>query len=587
VRPSCPMIAIPLLVAFALAVSTAAVATPVTLVVDMRIEKLFERFEPGVDTVVVRGAFNGWAGNADALTDLDGDGIYTIVLDLTSGTYDFKFVIPEATHDRWEHSIDNRSVTVAGSPVEVGHAFFDHRTGWVPGTTRVGSDVSFTHRLLAAGAEYRSDGQPLDLFAALADHGQEIVRLRLWHTPAEPWHGLPATILMAQEAKAAGHDLMLDLHYSDSWADPGQQTKPGAWVGIPFAALGDSVYAYTNSVVLAFRDAGVLPEYIQIGNEVSPGMLWDDGRVGWQGSAWDTPAQWDKFAALLSAGIAGARDSLSVEEQPAIIIHRAEGGDNAGCQWFYDNLLSRGVSFDIIGLSFYPWWHGTIWDLRDNLADLAPRYGKELMVVETAYPWTLDWHDATNNFVWEESQLHENYPATPDGQFEFLRDLVAIVEGVPGGLGTGVVYWEPGYIAVDGGPGSPYENLTLFDFDGDALRGLGYASPWATVVESGDENAGEEQGNRVMLSPAAPNPFRGSSTLTLTIFVPGAHARVRVFDVTGRVVATLVDRNLTPGRHELTWDGRSDSGAKVASGIYLIGATVSGERATARLVHLK
>jgi len=580
--------AVPMLVALLLAIAAEAAAVPVTLAVDMRIEISFERFEPGVDVLIARGGFNGWSGNAEVLTDIDADGIYEIVLDLTSGVYEYKFVIPEATHDRWEHSIDNRSITVSSAPVSSALTFFDHRTGWVPGTTRVGSDISFTHQLLAAGAEYRVDGQPLDLFGALADHGQEIVRLRLWHSPAEPWHGLPATILMAQEAKAAGHDLMLDLHYSDSWADPGQQTKPAAWVGIPFSALVDSVYAYTNSVVLAFRDAGVLPEYIQIGNEVSPGMLWDDGRVGSQGSVWDTPAQWDSFAALLTAGIAGARDSLSASEQPGIIIHRAEGGDNAGCQWFYDNLITRDVSFDIIGLSFYPWWHGTIWSLRDNLADLATRYGKELMVVETAYPWTLGWvEDGTGNFVWQESQLHENYPATPDGQFEFLRDVVAIVEGVPGGLGTGVVYWEPGFLSVDGGPGSPYENLTLFDFDGDALRGLGFAMPWATDVESGDEDAGEEQGNRVMLSPAAPNPFRGSSTLTLTIFAPGADARVRVYDVTGRVVATLIDSSLTPGRHELTWNGRSDSGARVASGVYLIGATVAGERATAKLVHLR
>jgi len=381
---------------------------------------------------------------------------------------------------------------------------------------------------------------------------------------------------------------MLDIHYSDSWADPGQQTKPAAWEGLPFAALVDSVSAYTNSVVLAFRDADVLPEYIQIGNEVSSGMLWDDGRVGWEGSEWDTPTQWDNLAALLSAGIDGARASLSASEQPGIIIHRADGGDNAGCQWFYGNLLARGVSFDIIGLSFYPWWHGTVWDLRDNLEDLAARYGKELMVVETAYPWTLDWlEDGTNNFVRQESQLHEHYPASPDGQFEFLRDVVAVVEGVPGGLGTGVIYWEPEFLSVDGGPGSPYENLTLFDFDGDALRGLGFALPWATDVESGDENVGEEQGSRVILSPATPNPFRGSSTIALTVFAPGAHARVRVYDVGGRVVATLADRDLPPGRHELTWDGRDSFGSPAASGVYLVGATVAGERSTAKLVHMR
>ena len=584
--------AFPVLVLLALAVPAAAGATPVTFACDMRIELSFERFTPGVDTLVVRGAFNGWSGNGLVMTDVDGDDVYEITLDLAAGSHPYKFVIPLSTYDRWEHFVDNRVVTVGGDPVEVAPVFFDHRAGWTPGTTKCGADISFTHQIEAAGGEYRVDGVPVNLFEACADHGYEIIRLRLWHTPTDPWHALPATILMAQETKAAGLQFMLDFHYSDTWADPGKQFKPAAWEGIPFAAMVDSVYAYTNAAIRAFRDAGALPDYVQIGNEVSNGMLWDDGRVG---GAWDTPTQWDNFAALLSAGVAGVQDSLSPAEQPVIIIHNDQGAGVGTCEWFYDNLVSRGVSFDCIGLSFYPWWHGDIWGLRDNLENLAPRYGKEIMVVETAYPWTLDWYDATNNFVWQESQLHANYPATQDGQFGFLRDVVAVVEATPGGLGTGVLYWEPGFIAVDGGPGSPYENLTTFDFDGDALPGFGFPMPWSTGVESGDDgpaaddigDAGEGPGSRVMLSPAAPNPFRGSSTLTLTVFAPGAHARVRVYDVSGRIVTTLTDRELAPGRHDLTWDGRDTSGARVASGVYLIGATVAGERATARLVHLK
>ncbi len=600
-------------------------AVSVSLSCDMRIELSFERFDPAVDTLVVRGAFNSWSGNGSVLVDPDGDGVYEITLDLAAGTHPYKFVIPFATYDRWEHSIDDRLVTVSDEPVAVAPAFFDHRVGWTPGTTRCGADISFTHQLDSAGAEYRVEGEPVDLFEACADHGHEIIRLRLWHTPAEPWHGLPATILMAQQAKAAGLEFMLDFHYSDSWADPGQQHKPAAWEGIPFAALVDSVYAYTNAAVRALRDAGALPEYVQVGNEISTGMLWEDGRVGWEGSEWDTPEQWDDFAALLSAGVAGVRDSLSPDEQPVVIIHWADGANNAGCRWFYDNLVSRGVSFDCIGLSFYPWWHGTIWELRDNLADLATRYAKEIMVVETAYPWTLDWFDETNNFVWQESQLHANYPATPDGQFEFLRDLVAVVEAIPGGLGTGVLYWEPGYLAVDGGPGSPYENLTTFDFDGDALRGFGFPQPWSTGVEPGDlpghdggpgadgdgdgesdaadvadtpdtadapdtadtADTGEEHGNRAILSPAVPNPFRGSAALSLTVPSPSSRVRVRVLDVTGRVVATLADGQLSPGRHDLVWHGTDDAGRPVASGVYLIGGTVGEDRVTARLVRLR
>ena len=161
-------------------------------------------------------------------------------------------------------------------------------------------------------------------------------------------------------------------------------------------------------------------------------------------------------------------------DEPRVILHYDNGGDNAGCRWFFDGLVSRGVAFDAIGLSYYPWWHGGIGGFRDNLADLATRYGREIMVVETGYPWTLGWSDGTPNFIGSESQLLAGYPATPEGQLAFLRDVVAAVEATPGGLGTAVLYWEPGFIAVPGGPGNPYENVTLFNFQSNALPGLGF-----------------------------------------------------------------------------------------------------------------
>ncbi|MBC8450729.1 glycosyl hydrolase 53 family protein [bacterium] len=559
-----------------------AMGAAVMLRVDMRIESSFGRFDPDVDTVVVRGSFNGWSGSLDVLNDGDGDGIYELILDLAPGAYPYKFVIPLASRDRWEHSIADRIVVVGAVPVEVAPVFFDHRAGWIPGTVQIGADLSFTPELISLGAEYRVGGVPVDLLEACVDHGFGIVRLRLWHTPAEPWHGLDATVTFAQGVKAHGLALMLDIHYSDSWADPGQQTKPAAWEGLAFEALVDSVYAYTNAVVRRFRDEGALPDYVQIGNEISPGMLWDDGRIGWQGSEWDTPEQWDSLEALLRAGIEGVRDSLAPGEETAIIIHYADGGNNEGCRWFYDNLVAHGVPFDIIGLSFCPWWHGTIWDLRDNLDDLALTYGRELMIVETGYPWTLDWYDDTHNFVGDSTQLHVNYPATPDGQFEFLRDVVAVVEAAPGDLGTGVLYWEPGYLAVDGGPGNPYENITLFDFDGDALRGFGFGLPWNT-----DVSTGEEHGSRPVLSPGAPNPFCRESSFTVTVPEPGARVNVRVCDAAGRLVATVVDGSIPPGARRFVWDGQDDEGRRVASGVYFLEAVVAGERAAGKLIHLR
>jgi arabinogalactan endo-1,4-beta-galactosidase len=338
--------------------------------------------------------------------------------------------------------------------------------------TLLGADLSFVPQLESLGAAYRVDGAPADPLGILLDHGFGLVRLRLWHTPAEPWQGLDATVAYARAAKEAGSEIMLDIHYSDTWADPGHQRKPAAWEGLPFPALVDSVYAYTSAVMRRFRDEDALPRYVQIGNEVRGGFLWDDGRVG---GAWDTPEQWARFAELLDAGIAGVRDSLPPTLRPAIVIHVDNGGNNALCRWFLDRLSAQGVDYDVIGLSFYPWWHGTLEDLRVNLHDLAGRYGKKLMLVETAYPWTLAGNDATGNFVTSTDQLLPGFPASPDGQLAFLRALLATVRGTPGGLGAGLVYWEPGFLSVPGGPPDPCENLTLFDFNGNALPALGFA----------------------------------------------------------------------------------------------------------------
>ncbi len=340
----------------------------------------------------------------------------------------------------------------------------------------VGADVSFLPQLESLGAVYRVDGVAVDPLDALKDAGFGLVRLRLWHTPAEPWNGLEDTVAFARRVSAAGYDLMLDIHYSDTWADPGHQTKPAAWTDIAFSALVDSVYSYTSAVMRRLRDAGVVPRYVQIGNEISSGMLWDDGRVG---GAWDTPEQWDRLAALLSAGAAAVRDSVQSERRPRVVVHVDNGADNGLCRWFFDNLTSRGVDFDAIGVSFYPWWHGTLPDLRDNLSDLAGAYGKEILVVETSYPWTLEGNDSTGNFVYSASQLLPGYPATPEGQTAFLTELLSVVEGIPGGFGCGVVYWEPCFLSVPGGPDDPCENLTLFDFDGDALPALWFAIPQA------------------------------------------------------------------------------------------------------------
>jgi arabinogalactan endo-1,4-beta-galactosidase len=457
--------------------------------------------------------------------------------------------------------------------------YFGRDAGWSPTGRVLGADLSFVPQLLSLGAEYRVDGVPADPLDLFADHGFGLVRLRLWHTPDEPWHGLDATLAYASEVRAAGYDLMLDLHYSDTWADPGHQTKPAAWEDLDFPTLVDSVYAYTNAVVMRFRDAGALPQYVQIGNEISGGLLWNEGRVG---GSWDTPEQWSQLTALLAAGVAAVRDSLGPSEQPKVVIHVDNGASNALCRWFFDHLEDADLDYDVIGVSFYPWWHGTLTELRQNLHDIAPRYGKEVMVVETSYPWTLDDFDGFGNFVTDPGQLHPGYPATPEGQTSFLRDLQAIAESLPGGLGSGPVYWEPAWIAVAGGSANPHENLTLFDFDGDALPGLGFSLPWQSGVPGG-----EGHGSRPLLSPAGPNPFASDTSFCLTVPDGGAPVAVRVYDVAGRLVTTLSDGHLAGGRHRLRWSGRDGSGRAVSAGVYLVAAEVGQARTHAKLLVLR
>lgn len=339
-----------------------------------------------------------------------------------------------------------------------------------------GADLSYLPKLVAAGAEYRMDGRLMEPLEILRLHGYGVIRLRVWHTPEEAWHGTAATVSFARDVRAAGFDLLLDLHYSDTWADPGHQTRPSAWRDLGFPALVDSVREYTRRVLRRFEEEGAEARYVQIGNEISAGLLWNAGRVGWKGSAWDTPRQWARFAELLQAGIDGAREGRRPGESPEIIVHYDNGADNAGCRRFYDALVRRGIGFDIIGLSFYPWWHGTLDELKANLADLAARYGKPVMIVEAAYPWTLGWADETHNFVGRPEQLLAGYPATAEGQKRYLEDLLSLISTVPYDLGAGLCYWEPAFVPVEEGPANPCENLALFDFEGNALPGLGFAT---------------------------------------------------------------------------------------------------------------
>ena len=338
---------------------------------------------------------------------------------------------------------------------------------------QVGGDLSFLPEIEFNGGKYYDGDQEKDAITLLKDHGFNSVRVKIWHTPEKNFNTLERVAAMAKRIYAAEMTFMLDFHYSDWWADPGKQIKPKAWNDLSFDVLKDSMYTYTRNVLTTLKNQNTLPHIVQIGNEIRPGLLWPEGRIGGE---YETPEQWDQLVALLEAGKKGIVDAVGSDSLIDIMIHYDNGGDNNGCRHFYDNLQKRNFEFDLIGLSFYPKWHGTLDSLKSNLADLTKRYDKDVIVVETAYPWSLNWTergglDNDNNIFGMESDIHSGYPPTIEGQTEFFKALIHIIRTVPGGRGIGVYYWEPEWISVEG-LGSHWENAALFDFEGRVLPSI-------------------------------------------------------------------------------------------------------------------
>ncbi len=371
-----------------------------------------------------------------------------------------------------------------------------------------GVDVSSLLQLEDNGGVFKENGIVKDPIQIFKDHGLNYIRLKIWHTSATGYDDLSKVLLAAQRIKNAGLKFLLDFHYSDTWADPGNQSKPAAWNGISVQALKDSVYNYTKNVITTLKNHNLLPDMVQIGNEIICGMLWNEGRICEQ---YNTTQHWNDFGDLVKEGILGVNESLDLNDSIKIMIHIDRGGDNAGARWFFDGLLAEGVQFDIIGLSYYPWWQGTFSNLQFNLTDLAQRYGKDIVVVETAYPWTLAWNDNTNNVVGNSNQLLAGYPASVDGQKKFLVDLMNIVNGVPNNKGVGVFYWEPDWITTPTF-GSSWENLAMFDFSGEMLSSIYAFDSTLTDVETSEIIV-----DKFILYQNYPNPFNPSTKISYTI----------------------------------------------------------------------
>jgi arabinogalactan endo-1,4-beta-galactosidase len=325
----------------------------------------------------------------------------------------------------------------------------------------LGADVSSLKKSEDQGGIYRDEnGVSGDALQILKEHGVNYIRLRVWVNPADGYHNQARVLHMARRVKALGLQLLVDFHYSDAWADPGKQFKPAAWSDFAFAQLVPAVYDHTYEVCHALQAQGTPADMVQVGNEINNGLLWPDGK---------TP-QWDNLAALLKSGCEAVK---ACQRSTVIMLHLAEGGDNAGTRNWFDHMMAREVQFDLIGLSHYTYWHGSLADLQNNLNDIAARYQKDVVVAETAYPFTLAEADSQKNVVHSVSQLTRGYAATEAGQAAMLRDIMTVVRAVPAGRGLGIFYWEPTWTAVHGNgwdpadpdSGNEWENQALFNFD--------------------------------------------------------------------------------------------------------------------------
>ena len=354
-----------------------------------------------------------------------------------------------------------------------------------------GTDLSFTPQELAAGAAFSYNGKRGTPVTITREAGANYVRMRVWVNPPAGYSDLASDLALARQVHAAGMKIYLDIMYSDFWADPQHQDIPAAWAGQDLGQLTATVRSYTQQVVTAFAKQGTPVDLTSIGNEIRNGILWPVGEVNCTDCG-----GWDNLAQLLKAGVAGAEAGNPAGHKLLIMMHYDQGGDQALSSAFYSQLTAHGVPFDVIGLSYYPFFHGAISAMRANVDALATQFRKPIVIAETQYPWTLangnsPLGDSTGDFVWQTSQLSPGYPASPGGQLSFVTDELSILAQVPGGLGAGLFYWAPDWIPgvpwePGTGVGTPNANLTLFNSQGVALPSIGIFRNPAAVCQSYD-----------------------------------------------------------------------------------------------------
>jgi len=324
----------------------------------------------------------------------------------------------------------------------------------------LGADVSTLQRGMELGARYYNvSGAQQHALDILKGVGVNYIRLRVWVNPASGYNNKNRVVAFAPQVKSRGLKLLIDLHYSDYWADPGRQDTPAAWRNHSLSQLQTDVYNHTLDVCNSLKNAGATPDMIQVGNEINQGLLWPAGQISNNNFA--------NAAALLKAGYSAVK-ACSASTQVAL--HIAAGGDNGTSRWWFDGMQRQGVQWDVTAESYYCFWHGSLSAMQSNVADLRSRYGKPVIIAETSYPFTTANADSQGNVIISSSPC--GYPATWAGQ---ANAFAAILNAARAGGAAGVFYWEPTWIATSGngwdpnninGSGDGWDNQAVFDWFG-------------------------------------------------------------------------------------------------------------------------
>lgn len=360
-------------------------------------------------------------------------------------------------------------------------------------------DVSSYEEMLDRGYIYYNDKkEPVDILEYAIEKGFNYGRIRIWNEPSNMpesggYCGFESTVKLAKRMKELDIPYLLDFHYSDWWADPGKQKKPKAWEELHGVELEDAVYEYTKNVLDSLALSELSPEMVQVGNEIRCGMLWPDGST----------ENFSELARLVDAGIRGVRDSIGGKDIK-IMIHLDQGGRYHYFEEWFDSLIQFGVNdFDIIGLSYYPFWHGTYKDLDETMNRLAERYNKDLIVAETAYAYRL----ASDSLFGKGQERLGGYLASDSGQKKALQIVSGIISGVKDNKGLGFFYWEPfmrdenpsswGYcMGVVDENGNPLSALT--DLDKDVLIDVDEARKMYSAVNYASDNEEPLEGDEIL-----------------------------------------------------------------------------------------